>query len=182
MPNRLWGAVASPDTFIDEPPTWSLALALAASASLAIATYGFAVHLADGSGAALWGALRALFCAGAAWMLAVPALVVLGALLRSPVAWRRAVQASLVTVHFGGMAFVASIPVIWLLDVASPVEWTHALVNALVVIGVGGCSTLIFERTMARLEGRRFLHRLWMVTFGVLFVELAWLVDLFRFA
>ena len=35
---------------------------------------------------------------------------------------------------------------------------------------------------MAELEGRRFLHRLWMGVFGVLFLEAAWLVDLFRFA
>jgi hypothetical protein len=39
----------------------------------------------------------------------------------------------------------------------------------------------VFERAMAHLEGRRLLHRLFMGVFGVLFVELAFLIDLFRF-
>jgi hypothetical protein len=52
----------------------------------------------------------------------------------------------------------------------------------MVVVGVGSCSTLVFERTMARLEGRRWFHRVWMTVFGVLFLEFAWFVDLFRFS
>ena len=181
MSMRTWAAVATPETFTERTPTWATAVTLATGASLGIGLYGGAIHLGYGPLSAASGALRAVVCAGAAWTLAIPALVVLSALTRSTVPWCQAVHASLVTVNFGGMAFLASIPVVFLLQVTSPVEWTHALVNVLVLLGVGGCSTLVFERSMAQLEGRRFLHRLWMLTFGVLFLEFAWLADLFRF-
>jgi hypothetical protein len=128
------------------------------------------------------GALRALSVAATAWALAVPALVVLGPLLGSPSPWRKVVLASLVAVNFGGLSFMASIPVVMLLEVASPFSWTRPLVNSMVVVGVGSCSTLIFERAMARLEGHRAFHRVWMGVFGVLFLEFAWFIDLFRFA
>jgi hypothetical protein len=97
------------------------------------------------------------------------------------VPWRKAALASLVTVSFGGLAFLASIPIVTLLEVSSPSAWTRPLINTLVVVGVGGCSTLVFQRAMARLEGRRVLHTLFMGVFGLLFVELAFLIDLFRF-
>jgi hypothetical protein len=174
-------AVREPTEFVDRSPDPRTLGALAAAATLGIGTYGGAIHLAEGVVAVVGGAARAVATAGLAWTLSIPALVVLGALLGSAVPWRKATLASLVTVSFGGLAFLASIPVVMLLEVSSPFDWTRPLVNTLVVLGVGGCSTLVFERAMARLEGRRPLHRLFMGVFGVLFVEIAFLIDLFRF-
>ena len=182
MLSRLLASTERPEVaVVDQTPTFLTMTLLAMGASAGIATYGGAIHAAAGPQALAGGALRALFCAGGAWALAIPALVVLGALTGSPVSWRRAVFGSLLAVNFGGMAFLASIPVVLLLDVASPWDWTHAFVNVLCVLGVGGSATLIFLRTMAALEGPRVLHHVWMLVFGTLFLELAWLVDLFRF-
>jgi hypothetical protein len=174
-------AVQRPAHFVDEEADGPTLLALAVGASAGITLYGGVIHAAEGVGMVIASAGRALLTAGTAWALSIPALVVISALLGSKVPWRRAVQASLITVNFGGLAFLASIPVVVLLELSSPFSWTRPLIHAAVVVGVGGCSTLIFERTMARLEGRKLFHVVWMGVFGLLFVEIAWLIDLFRF-
>lgn len=174
-------AVREPAGSVDGPTDAHHLAALAAGASTGIALYGGAIHAAQGVGVVLTGALSALVTAGTAWALSLPALIVLGALLGSTIPWRRAVLASLITVNFGGLAFLASIPVVVLMELNSPAAWTRAMVNVLVVIGVGSCSTLIFSRTMAHLEGHRLFHAVWMAVFGLLFVEIAWLLGLFSF-
>lgn len=181
MVRSVFTALERPQEFVERTPDDATLLALTGGASLGIVVYGGTIHAAEGVGVVVASAVRALVTAGTAWCLAVPALIVVGSLLGSVVPWRRTVFASLITLNFGGLAFLASIPVVLLLELASPFPWTRHLVNTMVVFGVGGCSTLIFERTMARLEGRRLFHRVWMSVFGVLFLEIAWFIDLFRF-
>lgn len=181
MMRTVLSALERPGDFVEREPDDGTLLALATGASVGIGVYGGTIHAAEGVGVVLASGLRALVTAGTAWGLAVPALIVVGSLLGSVVAWRRAVFASLIAVNFGGLAFLASIPVALLLELSSPFPWTRHLVNTMVVLGVGGCSTLIFERTMARLEAPRLFHRVWMAVFGALFVEIAWFLDLFRF-
>lgn len=177
-------ALREPDVFALEcttPDTWLLAR-LALNATLGIAVYGGVAHAAEGVTAIGAGAARSVLVAGGAWTLAMPALIVLGALSGSSVTWRRALLASLVTVSFGGASFLASVPLVALLEVATDGWWMRHLIHVLVLLGVGGSSSLIFCRTMAALEGRSsVLHVLWINLFGVLFLELAWLADLFRF-
>ncbi|MEQ1569620.1 MAG: hypothetical protein ABMA64_28555 [Myxococcota bacterium] len=177
----LLEAIREPTEFASRPPDLLTHATLIAGASLGIGVYAAAIHAAEGVTAMITGCARGLGTAGLAYTLAVPALVVLGALSGSSVPWRRSTGASLVAVNFGGLAFLASIPVVALLELTSPFDWTRPLVNSLVVVGVGGSSTLVFERAMAALEGRKLTHRLFMTVFGALFVEIAFLIDLFRF-
>jgi hypothetical protein len=182
---RVLAAIRDPDGFAVacDDPDIPLMAQLATAATLGIATYGGIAHAAEGVTAIGFGAARAVLVAGGAWALAIPALVVLGALSGSPVSWRRALLGSLVTVAFGGGSFLASVPVVSLLEVVTEGWFARHAIHLLVVFGVGGCSSLIFVRTMAALEGsRRVLHHVWIGLFGLLFLELAWLADLFRFA
>lgn len=178
---RILAALRDPTTFGDQPPAASTLATLAGGASVGIAGFGAAIHAAEGPVAMVLGALRALVAAGAAWGVALPTLVVLGALSASKVPWRWAVQASLIAVNFGGLGFLASVPVVALIDAASPFTFTHPLVVALVVLGVGGSASLVFVRAMGHLEGSRPLHHVFMGLFGLLFLELAFLTEMFRF-
>jgi hypothetical protein len=172
-------AVRRPQDIVDQDYDNGRLAALAAGASVGISLYGGAMHAAGGVAPMLDGAWRALVTAGAAWALAIPALVVVSALAGTAVPWRRAVFASLITVNFGGLAFLASIPVVTLLELSIREPAPMLFVHALVVAGVGTCSAVIFDRTMARLEGPGLFHWVWMAVFGVLFLEIGWFMSLF---
>jgi hypothetical protein len=72
-----------------------------------------------------------------------------------------------------------SIPVVTLLELSIREPAPMLFVHALVVAGVGTCSAVIFDRTMARLEGPGLFHWVWMAVFGVLFLEIGWFMSLF---
>ena len=184
MIHSTLAVIGAPDTAAAERPHPELAelASLAGTATATIAAYGAAIHMAEGAGAMLGGAGRAVVTAGAAWALAMPALLVLGALLGSTLPWRRAVHVSLITVAFGGTAFLASAPVIALFELTWGDPFARGVINSLVVLGVGASSAVIFDRVMRRVGGSAsWVNWGWMGLFGSLFLELAWLIDLFRF-
>jgi len=177
-------AVTNPEGAVAErDPPLAHATTLAATATVAIATWGGAIHAADGLGALASGSLAAVAAAGGAWTLAVPSLVVLGALTGSSLPWRRTAYATLVTVNFGGLCFAASVPVIALMEHTwSTAGWDpRMLINGMVLLGIGFSSIIVFLRTMAALEPLRLLHLVWISLFGALFLELAVLFDLATF-
>ena len=118
MSTLILEAVVNPESAVspDVEPNTRHAAMLAGSATASIAAYGGAIHASDGLLEIGRGALSAVLAAGGAWSLAVPSLVVVGALLGSTLSWRRTVYATLVAVNFGGFCFLASIPIIVLLE------------------------------------------------------------------
>lgn len=155
---------------------------LAAAASVGISGWGGMIHWHEGVGAVLWGALHALLVAGLSWAIAIPALIVLSSLSGSKLPTVRLVHASLMTVCFGGLAFLSSVPVIGLVEVVSGHDvFARVASNTLAVLGVGACSAFIFFRLADDLEGLGLVHLAWMGVFGTLFIEIAYLTDLFAF-
>jgi hypothetical protein len=155
---------------------------LAGAASLGVAGWGGMIHWYDGVGSALRGALHAVTVAGVSWGLAIPALVVMSSMVGSKLPTVRLLHASLMTVAFGGLAFLASVPVVGLVDlVYDHSVFARQASNTLCVLGVGACSAFIFFRITDEIEHLRALHIAWMGLFGTLFLEIAYLTDLFRF-
>ncbi len=185
MSTLIFDAVVNPESVVapDSEPDPHNAGLLTLTATAAIATYGGAIHASDGLFEFGRGALSAVLAAGGAWILAVPSLVIVGALLGSSLSWRRTVYATLVSVNFGGLCFLASIPIIALMEAtwAMPGWDPRLLINLLVVTGIGFSSVLVFMRTMAAMEAPRLLHFVWISLFGALFIEFAVLGGLTHF-
>ncbi|MCB9791262.1 MAG: hypothetical protein H6741_00910 [Alphaproteobacteria bacterium] len=154
--------------------------ALALTASVGVATYGAAMHAWGGAAAMAEGALDALMGAGLAWTASLPSLYVIGSLLGSKLKLEHVALSSLVTVSFGGLAMLASIPVLWFFELCVPYAGVRLLVNALVFGGVGLSMVDVFLRVMARLEGRRFFHLAWLGLLSVVGAEMFWLFGLFN--
>lgn len=181
---HLTDTVVHPEHAVADPdPPLRDAATLAGIATASIAAWGAAIHVSDGLLAAAHGGLAAVAAAAGAWTLAVPSLVVLGALDGSKLPWRQTAHATLVTVNFGGLCFFASIPVLWLMEHtwAAPGWDPRPLINLLVLLGIGGSSVLVFLRSMRAVERFRLLHLAWITLFGALFLELATLFDLATF-
>lgn len=183
MVTELLDAVRTPERHAEthEATTPEL-VRLAAGASIGIGMWGAGIHLYDGWAEALRGGLHTLLIAGGAWVLTIPALIVLSALAGSEIQPRRLVHLSLMTVCFGGMAFAASLPPAQLVGMAFghdiAIRWLFSSTN---ILGVGACAALVFFRLVVAEERLHALHVAWMSAFGLLFVELAILTDLFRF-
>lgn len=176
-------ALRDPEDFTEahqERPSLPLLGALVLTASLGVATYGAAMHAWNGAGAMALGAASALTAAGAAWTASLPSLYVIGSLGGSRLSLRGVALASLVTVSFGGLAMLASIPVLWFLELCLPLSWARLLVNGIVFTGVGMSMADVFLRVMGRLEGRRFFHLAWLGLLSVVGAELFWLLGLFN--
>ena len=110
----------APVAFGLSPSDLRLFGALSATAAFGVAAYGAALHGYQGAGAMLAGGLGAAAAAGGAWATTLPALYVLGTLKGSPLSARALLLGSLVTVSFGGLAMLASVPV---LSASSSVEY-----------------------------------------------------------
>lgn len=176
--------LSAPDRFAvsSTTPTIAERIALVALAAGGIAAYGGIAHAAEGGLAMAGGALRALAAGGGAWALSAPALVVLGALGGSSLPWWRSLLLGMITMAFGGGVFLSTLPVVLLMEAVTDAWGLRVGIHLGALVGVGMCATAIFGRTAIALEGKlRGLHVAWMGLFSVLFLELAWLVDLYRF-
>lgn len=153
--------------------------ALAATASLGVGGYGAAMHAHAGLlEAARHGAL-AVAAAGGAWCATLPALYVLGTLSGSRLSGRVVAMGALVTVSFGGLAMLASVPVLWFVELCLPHGWARLLVALVSFAGVGLSMADVFVRVMGALEGVRPRHLLWLLLLGLVGAELFWVVGLF---
>lgn len=155
-------------------------VSLALTASAGVAAYGAAMHAWDGAAAMAQGALAALMGAGLAWTASIPSLYIVGSLLGSKLKLEHVALSSLVTVSFGGLAMLASIPVLWFFELCLPMGGVRVFVNLMVFAGVGLSMVDVFLRVMARLEGRRFFHLAWLGLLSVVGAEMFWLFGLFN--
>ena len=154
-------------------------LALGATASLGVGAYGAALHAHAGVGPALAGAGAAVAAAGAAWCATLPTLTIIGALQGSRLPARTVIIAALVTVSFGGLAMLASVPVLWFVELCLPHNWARLAVSLVSFAGVGLCMADVFGRVMAELEGHRARHLAWLLLLSLVGAELFWALGLF---
>lgn len=153
--------------------------ALTASAALGVGAYGAALHAHAGVGPMLAQGAGAVAAAGGAWMATLPALYVLGTLSGSRLSARTLVLGSLVTVSFGGLAMLASVPVLWFFELALPGPTTRIAVSVLSFLGVGLCMADVFVRVMRTLGALSWLHLAWLTLLGAVGLELFIVLGLF---
>jgi hypothetical protein len=154
--------------------------ALGATASLGVGAYGAALHAHAGLLPALSAAGAAVSAAGAAWCTTLPALYVLGALGGSRLPARSVILGALVTVSFGGLAMLASIPVLWFVELCLPFGWARLLTALVSFAGVGLCMADVFSRVMATLEGGHVRHLAWLALLSMVGAEMFFVLGLFN--
>jgi hypothetical protein len=128
---------------------------LLATAILGTTTYGMTMGLLGGASDVFVKGITCTAAAGIAWTLALPALYILNSLAGSKLSMSTTVLAALVTVSWGGLAMLASIPINWFFTTAIPASGFVLLVNLVVFAGVGVSMADVFKRVMRRLEPGR---------------------------
>lgn len=155
---------------------------LLATAILGTTTYGMTMGLLGGSEEVLRKAALCTLGAGLAWTIALPALYILNSLGGSKLSVSTTLLAALVTVSWGGLAMIASIPINWFFTTAVPHPGFVLAVNLIVFTGVGIAMSDVFRRIMQRLEPeRRTTPVWWLVLIGVIGCELFYSFELFHF-
>lgn len=168
----------------DDAPSALTFPVLLTTAIVGTIVYGLTMKLHGGPGAMLTGALAMPLCAGAAWSLTVPAFYIVNAANGSKVDPSTTVLAALITVAFGSLALLASVPVTWFFTLALPFEATRWLTNIVVFAGVGFCMADVFSRVMRRLEPTRggLFRLVWLGLLTTVGAELFYLSGLFDFS
>ncbi|MCI0334051.1 MAG: hypothetical protein L0228_12605 [Planctomycetes bacterium] len=162
---------------------WAVWVALLATAIVGTTTYGMTMGLLGGAGDIFHKAFVCTLAAGLAWAIPLPALYILNSLSGSRLPATSTLLAALVTVSWGGLAMIASIPVNWFFTATVPHPTFVLLVNLVVFTGVGVSMIDVFCRVMERLEPEReFAPLWWLVLVGVIGTELFYCFGLFQFA
>ncbi len=179
------------------PIVW---LALLATAVAGTFTYGMTMGLLHQSsttaslqlfdfnglieqGGIFYKGLTCTMAAGLSWAISLPALYVLNSLSGSRLTAGTTLLAALVTVSWGGLAMLASIPVNWFFTSAIPNTTFVLLVNLVVFAGVGISMTDVFRRVMLRLEpNRNTSPTWWLILVAAIGTELFYCFRLFEFA
>jgi hypothetical protein len=157
--------------------------ALLATAVVGTTTYGMTMGLLGGADAIFYKAIICTLAAGIAWAIPLPALYILNSLSGSRLPASSTLLAALVTVSWGGLAMVASIPVNWFFTATVPHPTFVLVVNLIVFTGVGVSMVDVFRRVMQRLEPEReFAPVWWLMLVGVIGAELFYCFGLFQFA
>lgn len=156
--------------------------ALLATAVLGTVTYGMTMGLLEGAEAILLKSAGLTAAAGLAWAIPLPALYILNSLSGSRLSASSTLLAALVTVSWGGLAMIASIPINWFFTVAVPHPGFVLLVNLVVFAGVGVAMIDVFRRVMHRLEPAHATPTWWLILVSVIGAEFFYFFGLFRFA
>jgi hypothetical protein len=157
--------------------------ALLVTAIVGTTTYGMTMGLLGGAGDIFYKAVVCTLAAGTAWAIPLPALYILNSLSGSRLPASSTLLAALVTVSWGGLAMIASIPVNWFFTATVPHPTFVLLVNLVVFAGVGVSMVDVFRRVMQRLEPEReFAPLWWLALVGVIGCELFYCFGLFQFA
>lgn len=139
---------------------------LAATAISGTVVYGLTTGIQGGASTMLARSALLTIAAGLAWGIPLPALYILNSLTGSRLRPSTTLLAALVTVSWGGLALLASVPINWFFSVAIPslpaeligTLWAArlvAVVNYLVFAGVGVAMADVFCRIVERLEPAR---------------------------
>jgi len=162
---------------------WPVWVSLLATAIVGTTTYGMTMGLLGGAGDIFFKGFICTLAAGLAWAMPLPALYILNSLSGSRLAASSTLLAALVTVSWGGLAMVASIPINWFFTATVPHPTFVLIVNLIVFIGVGVSMVDVFRRVMLRLESQRhFAPVWWLMIVGVIGAELFYFFSLFQFA
>ena len=161
-------------------PGW---VSLLATAIVGTTTYGMTMGLLGGAGDIFFKGFICTLAAGLAWAIPLPALYILNSLSGSRLAASSTLLAALVTVSWGGLAMVASIPINWFFTATVPHPTFVLVVNLIVFTGVGVSMVDVFRRVMLRLEPQRhFAPMWWLMIVGIIGAELFYFFGLFQFA
>jgi hypothetical protein len=161
---------------------WPVWAALFATAILGTTTYGMTMGLLGGADDVLYKGIACTLAAGLAWAMPLPALYILNSLSGSRLPASSTLLAALVTVSWGGLAMIASIPINWFFAAAIPHAGFALLVNLVVFAGVGVAMIDVFNRVMRRLEPERgSAPTWWLFLVAAVGSELFIFVGLFKF-
>jgi hypothetical protein len=161
-------------------PVW---LALLATAVLGTTTYGMTMGLLGGGPDVIYKGFVCTLAAGVAWAIPLPALYILNSLSGSRLGASSTLLGALVTVSWGGLAMIASIPINWFFSATIPHPGFVLLVNLVVFAGVGVSMIDVFRRVMLRLEpNRQFAPTWWLAIVSVIGAELFYFFGLFQFS
>jgi hypothetical protein len=162
---------------------WPVWIALLATAIVGTTTYGMTMGLLGGAGDIFFKGFICTLAAGLAWAIPLPALYILNSLSGSRLPASSTLLAALVTVSWGGLAMLASIPINWFFTATVPHPTFVLIVNLIVFTGVGVSMVDVFRRVMLRLEPKRnFAPVWWLMIVGVIGAELFFFFGLFQFA
>ena len=181
-------ALREPEIFADRwkkgtahygPWVW---VALLGTAIFGTTTYGMTMGLLGGVHDVLVKAFICTFAAGMAWAVALPALYILNSLGGSRLSFSSTILAALVTVSWGGLAMIASIPLNWFFLTAVPYPRFALVLNLVIFAGVGIAMADVFQRVMRRLEPEReTFPAWWLLLLTAIGSELFFHLGLFQF-
>ena len=118
-----------------------------------------------------------------AWSVALPALYILNSLGGSRLTFSSTVLTALVTVSWGGLAMIASIPLNWFFLTAVPHPRFAVALNLVIFAGVGIAMSDVFRRIMRRLEPeRKTFPAWWLPLLTAIDSELFYHLNLFHFS
>jgi hypothetical protein len=161
---------------------WSVWAALLVTAIIGTTTYGMTMGLLGGATDILYKGFICTLAAGLAWAIPLPALYILNSLSGSRLPASSTLLAALVTVSWGGLAMIASIPITWFFTATIPHAGFVLFVNLVVFAGVGVSMTDVFRRVMQRLEPDRPIAPVWwLMLVGAIGIELFYFFGLFQF-
>ena len=154
---------------------------LVANAIVGLAAYGLVVGMQFGALEMLRQAIALPIACGIAWLLALPALYIINSSLGSRLDGSTTTLAALVTVSFGALAMLASVPVTWFFSIALPddMPFLQILVQLVIFAGVGFCMADVFLRVMGALEPHRdrVYAFVWLCLVATIGLELMSLLD-----
>lgn len=168
-------------------PVW---MALSATALAGTLVYGLTMGLHAGPRVMLDKSLLFTVAAGLAWVIPLPALYILNSLSGSHLRASTTLLAALITVSWGGLALLASVPINWFFSVSLPslpvelldaraAAWLVAAVNWLVFVGVGVAMADVFCRVVERLEPSRGRQPGWILALvGTIGFQMAYVFGL----
>lgn len=161
---------------------WPVWAALLATAIVGTTTYGMTMGLLGGAGDIFYKGFICTLSAGLAWAIPLPALYILNSLSGSRLPASSTLLAALVTVSWGGLAMIASIPINWFFTATIPHAGLVLVVNLVVFAGVGVAMVDVFRRVMERLEPKRDVAPVWWLGLvGAIGAELFYFFGLFQF-
>lgn len=165
----------------DQAPHVKVFGVLLAAAILGVAIYGLVMQMHHGPARMMQSALLLPMAAGGAWSIALPSLYIIKRLFGSELDHTTLLLVALITVSFGSMAMLASVPVTLFFELALPYTIVRIGVHALVFTGVGFCMGDVLMRTIRVVEPDKtqLYPMLWLGLLSLLGAQLMWLFGIF---
>ena len=164
-----------------EPLSPVVFLLLGLTAVLCTSAYGLTMGFGQSPGVMIAKGINAPLAAGLAWLISLPTLYIVNSLSGSKLDLPTTTLAALITVSFGALAMLASIPINWFFRVAVPAPGFTLFINLVIFTGVGLSMSDVFVRVMRALEPNRSFPALWLGLVAAIGTELFHLLGLFQF-